>query len=323
MSKNRSFILSPVFVFVISLVSFTIAIALYVRTSLYAEYNLGFLIQNLRKVELDRSLISDPNSLWAVIVMSVCLTLIFVGMILIFIYYNKIASLYALQENFIANFTHELKTPMASIRLYLETLKKYEVRREDQLKFIDFMLLDTERLSKNVEQILTSSKLEANKSISATLENITLGTFIKSYLTDVRHIFNNVSMEVIEECKKCVVRVNPSHLEMILINVLQNAKNYNHQNDIKIQILLKCDSKKRMCVIVIKDNGIGIKGHETKKIFRKFAKGSNSAETYPKGTGLGLYLVKQLVKNYKGSITADSEGVNKGSTFTIMLPGEF
>ena len=141
------------------------------------------------KFGVDQKLAADPYSLFMIISTAILLVGIIGGLIIIFTYYQKTIQLYRLQENFINNFTHELKTPLASIRLYLETFQRYDVTKEEQEKFIDYMLKDSRRLDNYVNQILQVGNLEA-KETNYKKDVLGFKQFIKDFLEHNNHIFH-------------------------------------------------------------------------------------------------------------------------------------
>jgi len=117
----------------------------------------------VRKKNLDSSQFLEPQTWIMILVLSVLVTVILVCLVIIFVYYQKVIQLYRMQQNFINGFTHELKTPLASLRLFLDTFLKHELPREEQMKYLTFMKRDTDRLVDNVNLILNLAKIEEKK----------------------------------------------------------------------------------------------------------------------------------------------------------------
>jgi signal transduction histidine kinase len=236
---------------------------------------------------------------------------------LIFRHLNVQLRITELYDNFIGNVTHELKSPLASIQLYLETLKQREVPSEKRKEFIDFMMKDADRLQSLINSILEISAQEQRK-------------LLQNY-----HVYNTYFLvkELIEEsCEKFRVPkdsyqitgdasseivASKDALKIVFDNLVDNAVKYSTQQA-KIVASLICNAKK--VTILFTDLGIGIVANEQKKIFNKFYRIYNKAIPNVKGTGLGLYRVKEIIKVHGGKIIVSSEGENKGTTFKIEMP---
>ena len=157
MDRSRWFF-HPILIFVISILALGTSLILYIYW--YIEVSTG-LKGVVRKFNLDADQILTAQTWVVIMVLSILVGLILLGMFTIFAYSQKMVQLYRLQHNFINNFTHELKTPAASLRLYLETFQKHELARDDQLKYIGYMLSDVKRLSDNVTRILNLARIES------------------------------------------------------------------------------------------------------------------------------------------------------------------
>jgi signal transduction histidine kinase len=243
---------------------------------------------------------------------------IIVGLVVIFTYYQKTIQLYRLQENFINNFTHELKTPLASIRLYLETFKKYDVSKEEREKFIDYMLKDSSRLDNYVNQILQVGNIE-NKEKNYKKEWKDLRILTNEFLENNYHLFTEGKISIKGDIKEELMYfVDRQLFEMLLMNLMSNSLRYNESMEKYLEISFKIEGK-NLC-IGFKDNGIGLLSKNKKKIFKKFYQVGKAENCTAKGTGLGLYLVQQITKIHGGKIKAESKGVGTGSTFNVYLP---
>jgi signal transduction histidine kinase len=226
--------------------------------------------------------------------------------------------LYRLQNNFINNFTHELKTPVTSLKLYLETFVKYELPRKDQLKYIDFMIQDAERLSDNVSQILNLARIESS-TYSSEKAIVELVTATKGFLSDNAHLFAESEITVKNPANEdFMFNINLPLFEMFLMNIITNAITYNDSAKAKIEITFQ-QQKGKISVRFI-DNGIGIEKSEIRKIFRKFYQVGTSDNMSAKGSGLGLYVAENIAKIYSGKLKVESKGKGKGSQFTLILP---
>ncbi len=222
-----------------------------------------------------------------------------------------------LYDNFIGNITHELKSPLSSIQLYLETLKSRDVPPERQKEFIDFMIKDGNRLQRLINSILEISALEQKKLAHDYLvydADQIIKTSISESVEQFRLPTDTITFNGNVNCK---VVADKHALRIIFDNLLDNALKYS-TNSLKINVNLVCNSKK--IKIEFSDNGIGIPQTERKKIFNKFYRIYRQDIPSVKGTGLGLYWVREIVKNHGGNISVTSEGEGKGTTFTIEFP---
>lgn len=302
----------PVFVFIFSLVALVSSLILYIRS--YLQVNEAF--ENfLKNQKLDPSQFLQSETWVMIMVLSILVAIILLGLLLIFFYYSKVIQLYRQQQNFINGFTHELKTPIASLKLFLDAFSRHEIPRPDQLKYLDYMKRDVERLTDNVSQILNLAKLE-DKSYQSQFEFLDFHVFLKDLLDTISHHHLNslqINLEVIGE-GPWVISVERSLLEMAITNIVTNAFIHN-ENDLK-RIDLKLERSARWLALSIKDDGIGLEKKQQKMIFRKFYQVGKSA----KGSGIGLYMVSQVMKLHKGSVSVESEGLGKGCRFVLSLP---
>ncbi|KUG26419.1 two-component sensor histidine kinase [hydrocarbon metagenome] len=226
----------------------------------------------------------------------------------------KLARLY---DNFIGNVTHELKSPLASIQLYLETLKSRNVPEEKQKEFLDYMMKDAGRLNNLINSILDISVLE-QKRISHNFNVFNSESVIKKIIAEIaEQVRIPVDSIKIEGTPECEIVVDENALKIVFDNLIDNAIKYS-VDGLNIHINLKNQSGK--FIIEFSDSGIGIPASELKKIFKKFYRIYSSNIPSVKGTGLGLYWVKEIIKHHGGKISAYSMGENKGATFRIELP---
>lgn len=306
--KARPFIFGPYTIFFFSLAG--LALVLFLLIHWYQHFD-----NNGNVINLLPYLKGENQSLKFIIVLTTLIGFIVMCLAIIITYFYKIDQLYKLQESFLNNFTHELKTPIASISLYLETLKKYDLDREEQKEFIIYMLQDAKRLSNNVQQILQIARIE-NRFKNHTFERVDLEKTIQDFLRLNDYLFKKGEIEIINKVAGPIfLNLNTGLFEILLMNLITNALKYS-KSKAKLNITLM--RKRNRTTITFKDNGIGIKKADLKKIFRKFQRVHQSHDAI--GTGIGLYSAKQIMNLHKGSITAESEGENKGSTFKLTFP---
>ncbi|MBU4344357.1 MAG: HAMP domain-containing histidine kinase [Desulfobacteraceae bacterium] len=305
----------PILILIFSIVALAMSLFLYIHW--YMEVSAG-----LKKVVLELNL--DPEQVlesqtWVVImVLSILVGIILMGIFIIFVYHHKTLQLYRTQRNFINNFTHELKTPVTSLKLYLETFEKHELSREDQLKYIGYMIQDVTQLSENISRILNLAGIES-KSYGEEFAILDLVQTIERFYKNNIHLFRGCEVRIHNPLgRSFLCRINLSLFEMLLMNLMTNAIKYNRSEKPIVDISFAVNKGKLN--IRFEDNGIGIEKGEIKKIFKKFYRTDSSDNISPRGSGLGLYLVQNIAHIHKGKVIAESKGLGKGSAFTLILP---
>jgi two-component system, OmpR family, phosphate regulon sensor histidine kinase PhoR len=226
----------------------------------------------------------------------------------------KLTNLY---DNFIGNVSHELKSPLSSIQLYLETLSKKDVPPEKKKEFLGLMMKDTHRLNKLINSILEISKLE-QKRIAHNYHIYNANDIIKDLVFDSVRQFNlpqNALKFSGSADRKCVI--DKEAMQIVFDNLLSNSIKYS-QNPAEIKVELSHIEKQ--IIIDFCDKGIGIGAKDQKKVFDKFHRIANPNVPNVKGTGLGLYWAKEIIKFHGGKISVFSDGKNKGTKFRIELP---
>jgi signal transduction histidine kinase len=248
---------------------------------------------------------------------AVLLTLILVGATVIFVYYIKQHRLNRMQRSFVSNVTHELKSPVASIQLALETMALRDLSLEKRREFVSMMLDDTERLATLIDRILGAARIEKMRG-RYNLEPLSMRRFLEEALIEDRHLYEKDGRTItLEGGRDARVAMDKSAMRVVLANLLENAARYSPKNS-TIRIRLHRDlSSCRMDVI---DNGEGIQGKDLKNIFKMFWRGSEEQGARVRGTGLGLYIVRNIVKDHRGKVWASSQGMGRGSTFSVRLP---
>lgn len=287
-------------------------------TSLYLYIDSYLKIQNafrdfVIKNKLDQQQLLDTEAWIIVLVLSVLVAIILAGLGIIYVYYQKMIQLYRLQQNFINGFTHELKTPIASLKIFIDTMMRHELKREDQLKYFEYMKRDANRLADNVEQILNLARLE-ERDYHGEFVRSDLKKEVEYFFEKTPHLFENGDMSFEARGEFFFSTIDQRLFEMLLMNLLTNAFRYNESVLPRVKVILSADDKGNVLEII--DNGIGIEKVEQRKIFKKFYQVGKSV----KGSGIGLYLASQIVKIHRGSMKVSSDGEGKGSVFTVWLP---
>ena len=263
-----------------------------------------------------RLAIDSPNVL--IFVLGIILLIgIEIAMVLTFRNFTVQMKLTGLYDNFIGNVSHELKSPLSSIQLFLETLSTKEVSNEKRLEFYDMMRKDSDRLKKLINSILEISRLEqkriAHNYHIYNAEKI-VGELVNNSIIQFRVSSDSVRIEG-SSYERCVI--DKEAMQIVFDNLMSNSIKYSPN---KVDITVKLSSDKKYLTIDFCDNGIGFLPKEQKRIFEKFQRIANPDVPNVKGTGLGLYWAKEIVKFHGGKIFAFSEGIGKGSTITIKLP---
>ena len=225
-------------------------------------------------------------------------------------------------DAFINAVTHELKTPIASIRLYLETLKTREVTDEKRAEFYDIMLADSDRLLQTIEQVLRAGQI-ASKRSSERKSKVDLSKLIVecAELTRTRYNLPVDTFLIDDQCsgtRGARVVGYAEELRSVVLNLMDNAVKYSPRDKHIDVSVTQIDGKN--VALKVRDYGIGIPDAQLKRIFRRFYRAPGRLVSRVKGTGLGLFIVRSIVKKHGGRAFAESEGEGRGSTFTILLP---
>ncbi|MGZ4815721.1 MAG: sensor histidine kinase [Terriglobales bacterium] len=223
------------------------------------------------------------------------------------------------QDSFLNAVTHELKTPIASIRLYLETLERRDIADAKRREFYRIMLDDTDRLLGTVEQVLKAGELRdgARKS----WQQVDFTSIIRDALdlAGMRHKLRPDELRFTTSTSgELFVLGVPDELRIAITNLLDNAIKYSGTKK-DIEVTLSTPDIDNV-VLSVRDAGIGIPRAELKRVFKRFYRVHAAAAGQIKGTGLGLFIVRSVARRHGGDAFADSEGEGRGSTFTIRLP---
>ncbi|MGC2110169.1 MAG: HAMP domain-containing sensor histidine kinase [Candidatus Korobacteraceae bacterium] len=226
------------------------------------------------------------------------------------------------QDSFLNAVTHELKTPITSIRLYLETLQKRNVDDEQRREFYQVMLEDTQRLMTTVEGVLRAARVVQKNALLSRTE-----VAIKPLVQDAldlarsRHHLSEAALNWATEgqpAEQLTVTGDREELFTALSNVLDNAVKYTPQDPIILVQVVTPDLAHVQ--IRVRDNGVGIPRSELKRVFKRFYRVLTPSASQVKGSGLGLFIVRAIARRHGGNAYAESEGSGRGTTVTIQLP---
>lgn len=218
------------------------------------------------------------------------------------------------QRNFLLSITHELKSPIAGIKLVLETFKKRTLSEEQASQLTHNALQDTERLNTLVNNLLMAARIEDAYEIS--LEPHNLNELIDNVIHEISQRHPSVKI-IFNAEKEYLASIEPGAMHIVLINLLENAIKYSQQDQKNIEIGLV--QNEQFINLSVSDNGVGIPDKEKESVFMKFYRIGSEDTRSTKGTGLGLYIVKGIVDAHKGKIKIEDR-IPNGSKFIVSLP---
>jgi signal transduction histidine kinase len=220
-------------------------------------------------------------------------------------------------DAFINAVTHELKTPVASIRLFLETLQTHTVDEAKRKEFYRIMLEDSDRLLATIEQVLRTGRAgTARRKVQ--MVPIDLPTVVRECLARVRtaHHVPEGALEY-RPGPEVTILGDPGEVEAAVSNLIENAVKYSGD---RVRVDVELETAGKYASLRVKDQGAGIPRTELKRIFKRFHRVPGPLATRVKGTGLGLFIVRSVAKRHGGRVWAESEGPGHGSTFLLQFP---
>lgn len=224
-------------------------------------------------------------------------------------------------DSFINAVTHELKTPVASIRLYLQTLQTRDLDDEKRREFYRIMLEDSDRLLHTIDQVLRAGS-SASRLRRSARARVDVGAIATECVELARTRFHlDADAMAYEEhlpSGRASVMGDPEELKAAVWNLIDNAIKYSHAT-VRIQVAVEEFEGDRVAVRV-RDRGVGISPSELKRIFRRFYRVPTAVAMRAKGSGLGLFIVRSVARKHGGRAFAESTGAGEGSTFTLLLP---
>lgn len=269
--------------------------------------NVGWILLNLREVAL---------MVFGIVFFAVIIT----GLVLNTTFLLREIKRNEQHDAFLNAVTHELKTPIASIRLYLETLKARDLDPEKRSEFYDVMLADSSRLLNTVEQVLQASRTK-EKDRRLNLAELSLNDVLREAIgiTKTRFKLSETSIRLSESSADVRIMGDAAELQTAFTNLLDNAVKYaDGEPRVTVKTKRSIDNKVQ---IFIRDSGIGIPSGDLRNVFKRFYRVANERTQEKKGTGLGLFIVKSIIKRHGGKIRAESRGVDgNGTTFVVTLP---
>jgi len=221
------------------------------------------------------------------------------------------------QRAFLDAVTHEMRTPLASLRLYLDTLGRHDPDPEQRRAFVSRMQRDVDRLDHTVEQVLHAARAEEHRR-GLPREQVLLVPLLDECIEELRSRHDLPASAVqLDIGSRAAVRGNRAELAVVFRNLLENAAKYSDAPvEIRVRVSAKGDDR---VDVAISDRGIGIPAQELRKIFQRFYRAGRDVQRTAAGLGLGLFIVRSLVRRQGGRVVARSEGSGAGSRFVVTL----
>lgn len=245
----------------------------------------------------------------------VLLGAILIGVYVIFLFWRRQASLYRAQRHFIAQVTHELKSPLASLQLHLETIRRRRPSPERMNTFLDTMMADTDRLHTLINNLLSANRLE-QKDLTLTLRPTDFSDFVSRYFRRYQFSLPRAGRMSLDVEEGLWASIEAESMETVFRNLVENAVLYSGGAP---QIRVSLHRKGDKAHLTVTDAGKGIEKKEQKKVFRMFYRIKQSGETI-RGSGLGLFIVRAAIRLHHGKVWLESPGRGQGTSVHIVLP---
>lgn len=263
-------------------------------------------------------ILANRAYLFALVLGTVLFSLSLVGLVVYLIVTIQEIRLNQRQQNFVDSVTHELKSPIASLKLYLETLQLRSVDEEQRNRFYQFMMDDLDRLDRLINQLLQVGRLDAIVTETAA-EDIPVESLLRECALAACKHHNRPLSQVVFDLQPAFIHGGRLALEMVFRNLLDNALKYGG-TDSEVEVQVRVIGKDKV-VTRISDSGPGVPQDIRHKVFGLFYRGGSELEREHSGTGLGLYIVYSLVRRMKGRVSIHSRGRTSGAVFKVELPG--
>lgn len=232
---------------------------------------------------------------------------------------TEVRKLEKLRSEFVANVSHELRTPLTSISGFVETLRWQDLSEDERNKSIDIIEFETERLKRLINNLLSLSEIENIKTVrkyySLNVEEI-LKDVINLLLPNAQN--KNIDLQLIIDIKLNNIVGDRDWMKQVLVNLIDNSIKYTNENG---WVNVRCSNVNKGIEIIVEDNGIGIPKEDIDRVFERFYRVDKSRKTKSNSNGIGLAIVKNIVKEFGGKIDVESE-LGKGSKFILFLPSE-
>lgn len=261
----------------------------------------------------------QPIGVWDVVIItevSILFTLILAGIYVLFILYQKQLTLMKTQMHIIQSVTHAFKTPIATMQLYLETIMKRDLPEKTRFELLNGMVSVNQRLKSLVFNFLESARLGSNRQ-HYMFTVVSAPQFISSYISDHDVFHRDMEVHIDSEEQDIPISVDKAAFEMVFSNLFENAIHYSTGTP-KVDIRIR--KEERWVFIEFSDTGIGIPRDSYSDIFKMFKRLPEAVSLWGSGTGMGLYVVKGIIKAHGGTIRVNSKEKGVGTSFSIRLP---
>ena len=256
---------------------------------------------------------------WSTLVAGILLLcLMLAGVTVIVIHFGRQVAHNRAVKDFISTVSHDLRSPLTTVKLHLETMKIRKLGPDQQKACLDTALDELGRLESGIEDILTASRIE-RKSLRVDKRQLDMMAFLEKYHADksdrVKLLDATLTWQR-PEAGPFIVRADPDLLRKLLDNLVDNAVSHGQRG---VRIELELVEHGGAAVIGVRDNGPGLPRSERKKVFQMFYRGVGRRK-HRRGTGLGLFIVASIAKAHRGRAWVDSEGAGKGAHFRVAIP---
>ena len=311
--RKLRWVLHPVTIFVGLQVLWVVLIVFWVNWFYEGQNQLAELMKSIGNQVPD-----TPYQLASLTAGIVLLVLILIGVVFLFVAAVRQASVNRQQRSFVSSVTHELRSPLASLKLFIETLRTRNVDPPTKDQILAMMDTDTERLSRLVDQILVSGRLDRGAMSFGTPEKVDVAALIQTVVTSLKYADPGITERVRVEISGPVFMLIPRPaLSLIFSNLLENAIKYSPKGT---PILVKISIGRGEFQMQVIDKGLGLERSERRRIFKMFHRADGAIKKAIPGTGLGLYIVRETARVLGGRVSAESEGLGAGAAFTLSIP---
>lgn len=278
-------------------------------------------LENLGKIIGSTSTINPTTGIFTLAIGCVLLGIILVGTVVLFVFTQVQSSLLQQQKSFVSSVTHELRSPLASLQLSFETLQRHKLSDTIRDKIFSMVNKDLERLSQLVERILIAGRLDKGiLDYQNPQDEIDLKELLQGVCSQQQHLDPSLENRLHIDCPDSL-KILGSRLGLGIVfnNLIENAIKYSPASS---PIRVKVEFREFEIWIAIQDEGIGLNKKEQRKVFKIFHRSPRAQAQAVPGTGIGLYIVRSIVQSMGGRIWISSEGIGRGSRFTIALSRE-
>ena len=275
-------------------------------------------LEGLKKLIGTTSIVSPTTGVFTLVIGCVLLGIILVGTVVLFVFTQVQSTVLAQQKNFVSSVTHELRSPLASLQLSFETLQRHKLSEPTRDKIFGMVNKDLERLSNLVERILIAGRLDKGiVDYKNSQDEIEVKELILHVLAQQLHLDPRLDSRITVNCpENLILQGSRLGLSIIIGNLVENALKYSPKGS---PIIILVELKDYELWISIEDQGMGLSKKEQRKVFKMFHRSPRSQTQAIPGTGLGLFIVKSVAESMGGRIWVESDGLGKGSRFTIAM----